>query len=181
MINITKIRARHPNAEGHGVQPYEATIDALAIFTETKLPFEAPVWTGVKELWCPATATISESLAAKLVALEISGHKYKVAVDHRFLIIRTKATRDRENEAYPANDSLAWIKAEDMRIGDRLYYPAYDNIRKDWNKQDKQTGLGFIAVNKLRIQDLDEPVAVYRLQVSRYHHFLMPSGIISAA
>jgi intein/homing endonuclease len=177
MINSTKIRARVASAEA---VPYEAVIDTLAVFTETGVPFEAPVWTGIKELWCAATATLSKKVT-KLVALEIDGHKYKVDIDHRFLVIRTKATRDREQEVYPSNESLAWIQASNMRIGDRLYFPAFDNIRKDWNKQDKHTGLGFIAVNKLRVQDLDEPVDVYSLTVSRYHHFLLPSGIISGA
>jgi hypothetical protein len=177
MINSTKIRARHTSEEE---VPYEAAIELLTGLTEGGVPFEAPVWTGVKELWCSATAKHSKSVT-KLVALEIDSHKYKVDADHRFLIIRTKATRDREQETYPSNESLAWIQASNMRIGDRLYFPAFDNIRKDWNKQDKQTGLGFIAVNKLRVQDLDEPVDVYSLSVSRYHHFLMPSGIISGA
>lgn len=177
MINSTKVRARHPSAEA---APYEAVIAAQAILTEGSVPFELPVWTGTKELWCSATATLLGAVD-KVVALEIDGHKYKVTPEHRFLIIRTKATRDREQEVYPSNDSLAWIQAASMRIGDRLYFPAYDNIRKDWNKQDKQTGLGFIAVNKLRVQDLDDPVNVYSLSVSRYHHFMMPSGIISGA
>jgi hypothetical protein len=177
MINSTRIRARHPSAEA---APYDAVIDALAILTEGGMPFEVPVWTGVKELWCSATAKLAKS-SSKMVALEIDSHKYRVAPEHRFLIIRTKATRDREQEVYPANESLAWIQASNMRIGDRLYFPAFDNIRKDWNKQDKQTGLGFVAVNKLRVQDLDESVDVYSLSVSRYHHFVMPSGIISGA
>lgn len=177
MINSTKIRARHTSEEA---VPYEAVIDALTILTEGGVTYEAPVWTGTKELWCSAVAKTAGSVD-KLVALEIDGYKYKVAQEHRFLIIRTKATRDREQEVYPANESLAWIQASNMRIGDRLYFPAYDNIRKDWNKQDKHTGLGFIAVNKLRIQDLDEPVEIYSLSVARYHHFVMPSGIISGA
>jgi hypothetical protein len=183
MINSTKIRVRHPHTDA---APYDAAIDALTILTDGIVPFtpfEVPVWTGTKELWCAAKAKKLDAVS-KLVALEIDGHKYKVTVDHRFLIIRTKATRDRENETYAANDSMAWIRAADMRIGDRLYYPAHDSvrIRKDWSKQDKQTGLGFIAVNKLRVQELDdEAVDVYSLDVSRYHHFLMPSGIISAA
>lgn len=176
MIDITKIRNRAPGAETSD----ELSIEGCTILTDDKISFEVPVWTGTKELWCAATAK-REGSVDKLVALEIDGHKYKVAQEHRFLIIRTKATRDREQEVYPANDSLAWIQASNMRIGDRLYFPAYDNIRKDWNKQDKQTGLGFIAVNKLRIQDLDEPVAIYSLSVARYHRFLMPSGIISGA
>lgn len=180
MINVTKIRARAPSAEVAGVGPYVASIESLVILTEGAVPFESPVWTGTKELWCGAKA-FHAGQVSKIVALEIDNQKYKVGVDHRFLIIRTKATRDRENETYGANDSLAWIRAEDMNIGDRLYYPAYDNIRKDWNKQDKHTGLGFVAVNKLRIQDLSHPVDIYRMEVSRYHHFLMPSGIISAA
>jgi hypothetical protein len=177
MINSTKIRTRKTGTEA-GIP--DMTIEALATLTEINISYEAPIWTGTKELWCAATALL-EGSTHKVVALEIDSHKYKVSLDHRFLIIRTKATRDRENETYPANDSLAWIKASDMRIGDRLYFPAYDNIRKDWNKQDKQTGLGFVAVNKLRVQDLDEPVQIYRLNVSRYHHFMMPSGIISGA
>jgi hypothetical protein len=177
MINSTKIRARHTSAEA---APYEAVIDALAILTEGGVQYETPVWTGVKELWCTATAKLAKS-ATKVVALEIDSHKYRVDLDHRFLIVRTKATRDREQEIYPANELLAWIQASNMRIGDRLYFPAYDNIRKDWTKQDKHTGLGFIAVNKLRVQDLDEPVEIYSLSVSRYHHFIMPSGIISGA
>jgi hypothetical protein len=176
MINSTKIRNRSPGAEIED----ELSIEGSAILSEDKIPFEVPIWTGVKELWCSATAKRSKAVT-KLVALEIDGHKYKVDLDHRFLIIRTKSTRDREQETYPANESLAWIQASNMRIGDRLYFPAYDNIRKDWTKQDKHTGLGFIAVNKLRVQDLDEPVDVYSLSVSRYHHFLLPSGIISGA
>jgi hypothetical protein len=176
MINSTIIRVR---AQGEEVE-YETSIGVLAAIAEGVAPFEAPVWTGVKELWCSATAKLSGEVT-KLVALEVDGHKYKIGLEHRFLIIRTKATRDREQETYPANESLAWIQASNMRIGDRLYFPAFDNIRKDWNKQDKHTGLGFVAVNKLRIQELDDPIEVYSLSVSRYHHFTLPSGIISGA
>lgn len=177
MINSTKIRARVPGGEA---TEFESSIESLSLLSEWARPFEAPVWTGSKELWCAATAKLSKSVN-KVVALEIDSHKYRVDTEHRFLIIRTKATRDREQEIYPANESLAWIQAVNMRIGDRLYFPAYDNIRKDWNKQDKQSGLGFIAVNKLRVQDLDDPVEVYSLSVARYHHVLLPSGIISGA
>ncbi len=175
MINSTRIRARA--AVGEAV-PYEASIEALALASFNGLTFETPVWTGVKEIWCSATATLSKPVKS-VVAIEIDGHKYRVDLDHRFLIVRTKATRDREHETFPANDSLAWIQASNMRIGDRLYFQSFDNIRKDWNKQDKHTGLGFIAVNKLRVQDLEDPIEVYRLSVSRYDHFMMPSGIIS--
>lgn len=180
MINSTRIRARTPDAEKHSAQPYEIDIEALANLTETNVSFEVPSWTGTKEIWCPASASRLPEVK-KLVALEIDRHKFKVMLDQRFLIIRTKATRDRENETYGTSESLAWIRAEEMHIGDRLYYPAYDRIRKDWNKQDKQTGLGFIAVNKLRVQELGDPVEVCKMSVSRYHHFLLPSGIIAAA
>jgi hypothetical protein len=177
MINSTKIRARAP---GKDAVPYEATVEALSILSEGGVPFESPVWTGVKELWCPAESKLIKQVS-RLVALEIEGQKYRISLDGRFLIIRTKATRDREDETYPANEALAWIKASDMRIGDRLYFPAFDNIRKDWNKQDKHTGLGFIAVNRLRIQDLDEAVDMYGLSVARYRSVWMPQGIILAA
>lgn len=178
MINSTKIRARHAGSENG--ESFEKTIQELVEMTDQGFPVEAPIWTGTKELWCNATATYLGK-TNKIVALEIDNQKYKVSESHRFLIIRTKATRDREHEVYGANDSLAWIRAADMNIGDRLYYPAYDNIRKDWNKQDKHTGLGFVSVNKLRIQEISDPTDIYRLDVSRYHHFLMPQGIISAA
>lgn len=178
MIDSTKIRARYAGAAVG--EEFESELDYFLEMTVLGDPFECPIWTGNKELWCSALVEL-EGMANKIVAMEIAGHKYKVSINQRFLVIRTKATRDREHETYAANDSLAWIRAEDMHIGDRLYYPAYDNIRKDWNKQDKQTGLGFLAVNKLRIQDLSEEVAVYRMNVSRYHHILLPSGIIASA
>jgi len=176
MINSTKIRNRAPAAEAAD----ELSIEGCVILTHDKIPFEVPVWTGTKEVWCSATAQLVGKVN-KVVALEVDREKFKVSPNHRFLIIRTKATRDREDETYPSNDSLAWIKASDMRIGDRLYFWAFDSIRKDWSRQDKSTGLGFISVNKLRIQDLDEPVNVYSLSVSRYHHFMLPSGIVSGA
>jgi DNA gyrase subunit B len=173
-VGDTKIRVRTQDDGDIGMQPHETEIRNLVGRT-----FEVPIWEGGKEIWARATAHLVRNVD-KLVALEIDKHKYKVSEDHKFLIIRTKMSRDREHSVMPGNENLAWIRAIDMRIGDRLYYPAYNDIRRDWNKQDKQTGLGFIAVNKMRVQEQSEPVPVYCLEVPRYHHFMLPSGIVSS-
>lgn len=173
-VGDTKIRIRTQDDGDLGMQPHETEIRNLV-----GRFFEAPVWEGGKEIWARATAHLVRNVDT-LVALEIDKHKYKVSEDHKFLIIRTKTSRDREHSVMPGNENLAWIRAVDMRIGDRLYYPAYNDIRKDWSKQDKQTGLGFIAVNKMRVQEQSEPVPVYCLEVPRFHHFLLPSGIVSS-
>jgi hypothetical protein len=158
----------------------EDTIDNLSENSKAGFQFEVPVWTGKRQIWAPATAALVANVDT-LVALEIGKHKYKVSEGHKFLVIKTKATRDREHSTFDPNPCLAWIEAKDMHVGDRMYYPAYDLLeRRDWDKQDKSTGLGFLAVNKLRRQKQSEPVPVYCLTVPRYHNFVLPSGLVSA-
>lgn len=169
-VGDTKIRIKADN----GVET-ELSIQTLA---ESKgITFSVPVVNNKQEIWAPATAELVRNVST-LIALEIGGHKYKVSEEHKFLCIRTPSTRGRE--AAPINEAAAFIEAGKMRIGDRLYYPEYNAVRRDWSKQDKNTMLGFLAVNKLRRQTLDEPVPVYCLTVPRYHQFILPSGLISS-
>jgi DNA gyrase/topoisomerase IV subunit B len=136
-----------------------------------------PVWIGGAVQWKPATARLEKNVDT-LVALEIGGHKYKVDLGHKFMVVRTPAVRDRITQVY--SDDLAYIRAEDMRIGDRVYAPQNEADRKAKNLIDRMTGKGFLAVNKLRIQHLDEPVPVYCLTVPRHHNFMLPSGLVSS-
>ncbi len=176
-VGDTKIKVI-PTGEGAG-RASEFTISELAEWTKNGQTFEVPVWSGKKVIWAPATAALVRNVD-ELVAIEVGKHKYKVSGDHKFMVVRTPATRDRELAVFDGNSDLAWIEAREMRIGDRMYFPEYNDVRRDWTKQDKNTGLGFLAVNKLRIQKQAVPVPVYCLTVPRYHHFLLPSGLISA-
>lgn len=179
-VGDTMIRSRFLDDGDLGHQEQEVRISHLARQTEAGMKFEVPVWSGKRVIWAPATAALVANVDT-LVALEIGKHKYKVSEGHKFLIIKTKATRDREHSTYDPNPCLAWIEAKDMHVGDRMYYPTYDLLeRHDWDKQDKSTGLGFLAVNKLRRQKLSEPVPVYCLTVPRHHNFILPSGLVSA-
>lgn len=183
-VGETKIRVRVPEwtpADSDKEWEAELTIESLISEVMAKgVVFEVPVWSGRRRLWSPATASLVGNVDT-LVALEAGKHKYKVSEGHKFLVIRTKSTRDREHSLFEANPSLAWIEAQDMHVGDRMYFPEYDLLeRHDWDKQDKSTGLGFLAVSKLRRQKQSALVPVYCLTVPRYHNFILPSGLVSA-
>lgn len=148
--------------------------------------FQVPVWIDGRQQWRKATAHHVADVDT-LVSMEIGNHKYKVSESHKFVVVRTKATRDREcttdqlaAKGYPnLGDTLAFIEARNMRIGDRVWCPSNEGGRKDFNKQDKFTGRGFVSVNKLRVQKLSESVPVYCLDVPKHHHFILPSGAVS--
>ena len=77
-------------------------------------------------------------------------------------------------------ENLAFVRAADLRIGDRVYMPSNNGSRKA-NEADKFTKLGFAPVSKLRVQKLSgAPQPVYCLQVPNYHQFILPSGIVSS-
>lgn len=193
-VGDTKIRVRRfekPNANGEvktiGHLEHEQKIAALKEWTDQGLGFEVPVHIGGSEHWRPATARHVADVKT-LVALEIGNTKYKVSESHLFVVVRTPATRGRLADAdelaakgYPdMGDTLAFIRAKDLRVGDRVWTPANEGGRKpDFNKQDKVTGRGFLAVNKARVQELSEAVPVYCLEVPKHHHFILPSGIVS--
>jgi hypothetical protein len=150
----------------------------LADWTARGFKFEVPVFDGKKEVWAEATAALVRNVD-KLVVIEAGKHKYKVSAEHKFLCLRTPSTRGREGLLF--NEYLAWMHADQMKAGDRLYYPEYNNLaRKDLDKQDRISSLGFVTVSKARTQELSEPVPVYCLTVPRWHHFLLPQGIVSA-
>jgi DNA gyrase/topoisomerase IV subunit B len=169
-VGETLIRIKESNTPD--AEPHEVSIANLEGRT-----FYAPVWTGGEVQWKEAFARMEHNVS-QIVAMEIGGHKYKVDLNHKFLVVRTPAVRGRIAKEY--NDDLAYVRAQDMRIGDRVYCPTNEAGRRDWEKQDKMTGRGFLAVNKLRIQELAEPVPVYCLTVPKYHNFMLPSGIVSS-
>jgi DNA gyrase/topoisomerase IV subunit B len=140
--------------------------------------FEVPVWHGSREIWAPATASLVKNVD-ELVALEIG--KTKVCVDrsHRFQCLFTKAMRGRDVDEVHDNEKLVWVRAENLKVGDRVYHPMSNNSR-DPATMDKESRLGFQALSKMRIQRLSEPIPVYCLTVPKYHSFIMPSGIVSA-
>lgn len=169
----TQIRIRTVDDGDLGMQPHETEIQKLV-----GRKFEVPVWTSGAEKWVAATAELVRNVST-IVALEIGGNKYKVSEDHKFMVVRTPSTRGREASVY--SETLCYICAGEMRIGDRVYCPSQEAAgKRDPNKQDRTTGKGFLAVNKLRVQKLAEPVPVYCLTVPRYHHFMLPSGIVSS-
>lgn len=137
-----------------------------------------PVWTGNKEIWAPAKAELVRHVET-LVALEIGDAKYKVSEDHKFLVhANTPAMRGRA-QAASKFENLSFVRAADLRIGDRVFMPSNNGSRKA-NEADKFTKLGFAPVSKLRIQKQSEPVPVYCLQVPNHHQFILPSGIVSS-
>lgn len=140
--------------------------------------FEVPVWNGTKEIWAPATAALVRHVET-LVAVEIGNTKYKVSEDHKFLVhATTQAMRGRAQSA-SRFDNLSFVRAGDLRIGDRVFMPSNNGSRKP-NEADKFTKLGFAPVSKLRVQKQSEPVPVYCLWVPTHHQFILPSGIVSS-
>lgn len=187
-VGDTLIKVRFPVSETE-YEVVERPISGLAApapWGTVRVGFQVPVLTGGAEQWCRATARHVADVDT-LVAMEIGGHKYKVSESHKFVVVRTPATRDRictqeelAAKGYPdLGDAIAFIEAKNMRIGDRVWCPQLEKERRDYNKQDKATGKGFLAVNKLRVQHLAEKVPVYCLDVPKHHHFILPSGAVS--
>jgi DNA gyrase subunit B len=174
-VGDTKIRIRRLDDGDLGMDPHEVTIESLS---RNPSRFEVLVWSGNKEIWAPATAELVRNVDT-LIALEIAGTKYKVSEDHKFLCHASPpAMRGREVIESPFRD-LVYVAAKNMRIGDRVYLPAFDGSRKP-AEADKFTRLGFAPVSKMRIQKLSEPVPVYCLTVPKHHNFILPSGIVSS-
>lgn len=177
-VGDTKIRARCNLP--HNVEWPECveSIEDLVTLNAEGGKFEVPVWTGTKEIWAPATAQLVRHVET-LVALEIGDAKYKVSEDHKFLVhANTPAMRGRP-QAASKFENLAFVRAADLRIGDRVFMPSNNGSRKP-NEADKYTKLGFAPVSKLRVQKQSEPVPVYCLQVPSHHQFVLPSGIVSS-
>lgn len=181
-VGDTKIRIRTLDDGDLGNEPHETSIEKLV-----GRKFEVPVHLGGSEHWREATARHVADVDT-LVALEIGNYKYKVSASHLFVVVRTPAVRDRianqgelEVKGYPnMGDTLAFIRAGNLRVGDRIWAPSNEGGRKvDYNKQDKATGRGFLAVNKMRVQRQLVPVPVYCLDVPEHHHFVLPSGAVS--
>jgi hypothetical protein len=76
-------------------------------------------------------------------------------------------------------DNLVYVRAADLKVGDRVFMPANNASRKP-SEVDKNTGLGFAPVSKMRIQKLNELTPVYCLEVPGHHNFVLPSGIVSS-
>lgn len=173
-VGETRIRVRRPSEEANETL---VSIEALALFGED-VSFQVPVWSGAKEIWAPATARLERNVDT-LVALEIGGTKYRVSVDHKWLVhANTPAMRDR-----PATESrwpdLVFVRSEDLKIGDRVFLPANNGSKKP-AEACRDLRLGYAPVSKMRVQQLSEPVPVYCLTVPQHHSFILPSGIVSS-
>lgn len=172
-IGETPIRIRQMRVDGVLYEMAPTYIEDLV-----GQDFEVPVWTGTKEIWAPAKAELVRHVET-LVALEIGDAKYKVSEDHKFLVhANTPAMRGRA-QAASKFENLSFVRAADLRIGDRVFMPSNNGSRKP-SEADKFTKLGFAPVSKLRIQKQSEPVPVYCLQVPNHHQFILPSGIVSS-
>ena len=183
-VGDTKIRVNHDRKAGEPGESFpivhrgEVSIATLADWTVSGTPFEVPVWHNGKEIWAPATASLVKNVD-RLVALEIGKTKIRVDESHRFQCVFTKAMRGRDVDDVEGEDKLVWVRAEDLKVGDRIYCPS-NNGTRDISLTDKESKLGYQPVSKMRIQNLDQPVPVYCLTVQKYHHFMLPSGIVSA-
>lgn len=144
--------------------------------------FQVPCWVNGKKDWAPATAALVKNTDT-LVALEIGKTKYRVDESHRFVCVKTRAMYGRESMPFENDDRLAYVRAAHLKIGDRIYCPILNGRNPqgkiDQSTTDKETGLGFQCVSKMRVQKLEEPVPVYCLTVEKHHHFILPSGIVS--
>jgi DNA gyrase subunit B len=140
--------------------------------------FRVPVFHDGKEIWADATARLERNVD-QLVALDLGKAKYKVSLEHRWVCLKTEAMYGRDTTEFPGSDDLVYVKAKDLKVGDRVYCPAASGT-KDRSSCDYRTRLGFAPVSKMRIQQLDQPVPVYCLTVPRYHHFVLPSGVVSS-
>lgn len=155
----------------------ECVSDLAEWSTREGVKIQVPVFSGGAEIWADATANLVKNVD-QLVALEIGKTKYKVDLDHKFMCIKTDAMYGRTFVEHA--DNLVFVKACDLKVGDRVYMPANNGNTKDRAACDYATKLGYAPVSKMRIQKLDQPVPVYCLTVSKYHHFVLPSGIVSA-
>jgi DNA gyrase subunit B len=171
-IGDTRINFRYNT---HGTTQ-SASIECLAKMAADGTEFVVPVWNGQTEVWASASARLERNVE-QLVALEIGKTKYKVSVDHKWLCVKTDALRGRDVGEHA--DNLVFVRAADLKVGDRVFMPAANNTR-DKSSCDYATKLGFAPVSKMRIQQLDQPVPVYCLSVPKYHHFMLPSGIVSS-
>jgi len=146
--------------------------------TAEQLVFEVPVWHHGKEIWAPATAQLVKNVD-RLMAFEIGRSKFRVDENHKWVCVVTRAMYGRDTEPHPEHEKLVYVKSKDMKVGDRVWCPSNNHL-KDQALTDKESGLGYQAVSKLRVQELKEPVPVYCLTVPRYHSFVLPSGVVSS-
>lgn len=170
-VGDTYIRVRVQDDGNLGDMPHDTHIEKLV-----GRKFEVPVFSGGVKIWADATAQLERNVDT-LVALQIGKAKYKVDLNHKFLCIKTDAMYGRTYVEH--TDQLVFVRASDLKVGDRVYMPSANNTR-DKSACDYATHLGYAPVSKMRIQKLDQPVPVYCLTVQKYHHFLLPSGIVSA-
>lgn len=178
-IGDTVISCRFPEDPSDiGRESNDYPIARLADHTTNGNKFEVPVFHQGKKIWAPATAQLVKNVD-KLMAFEIGRSKFRVDEGHKWVCIMTRAMYGRETEPHPEHDKLVYVKAKDMKVGDRVWCPA-NNHMKDPALTDKETGLGYQAVSKLRVQELKELVPVYCLTVPRYHSFILPSGVVSS-
>lgn len=173
-VGGTKIRCRFDNEVVADLD----IADLAHKYAASGTSFEVPVFHGGREIWSPATAKLIRHVD-KLVAIEAGKNKYKVDESHKFAVLVTRGLYGRETLPFPGNDDVVFIRARDMKVGDRIYCPSLNGSR-DPASCDKVTKLGFQAVSKLRVQEQKEPVPVYCLEVPKYHHFVLPSGLVSS-
>jgi|GEM_PF-3072007 len=177
-IGGTEITFRLKNglaAENGGY--HKDAIELLANYTKNNVQFEVPVFHGGKEIWADATAALVKNVDS-IIALDIGKSKYRVDASHRFVVVKTRALYGREQQPFEGDARLAYVRSEHLKIGDRVYCPE-NNGTRDQSITDKETGLGYMPVSKLRTQKLDAPIPVYCVTVPKYHHFVLPSGIVS--
>jgi DNA gyrase/topoisomerase IV subunit B len=174
-VGDTKVRIRRLDDGDLGMQPHEVTIETLS---KNPNRFEVEVWDGGKVIWADATASLVKNVDA-LVSLSIAGTTYKVSADHKFLVHTNVPSMYGRDVTLVGWENLGFVRAIDLRIGDRVFMPSNNGSRKP-NEADKMTKLGFAPVSKMRAFETKEPTPVYCLTVPKYHNFVLPSGIVSS-
>lgn len=174
-VGDTMITVRRLNDGDLGMQPHQVAIEALS---RDPNPFEVQVWNGEKIIWAHATASLTKNVDA-LVSLSIAGTTYKVSPDHKFLVHTNVPSMYGRDVTLVDWENLGYVRAIDLRIGDRVFMPSNNGSRKP-NEADKMTKLGFAPVSKMRAYATKEPTPVFCLTVPKYHNFVLPSGVVSS-
>lgn len=174
-VGDTKVTIRRLDDGDLGMQPHEVTMERLS---QNPNPFQVQAWDGEKVVWTQATASLVKNVDS-LVSLSIAGTTYKVSPDHKFLMHVNVPSMYGRDVTLIGWENLGFVRAIDLRIGDRVFMPSNNGSRKP-NEADKMTKLGFAPVSKMRAFATKEPTPVYCLTVPKHHNFILPSGIVSS-
>lgn len=169
----TKIRIRTLDDGDLGAAPYETTIQQIV-----GRKFEVPVWTGRREVWAHATASLVRNVQV-LYTVQIGKQKFTCSEEHKWLCVRTRSVYGRFASVFEPDDQLVYVATKDLKTGDRVFASA-NNGTKDPALTDKETRLGYQVVTKIRIEYPEQPVPVYCLTVPGHHNFVLPSGVVSS-